>query len=157
RASADDGLLSAPFTPKGEAEDPTRHATFEVPASKSFGDEAVRPLASDLHWAEMDQALPPERRREGVSVQEAGLAADHACLGVVRVGDTTDQVDRIVRGDEAARDPDVRVFLCDDHGGLLTRLSPDDPLTVVGDDLRIVPRALAGDVAAVIKLPVLAT
>src|SRR5207248_10674327 len=63
RVSPDDAMLSAPFTPAGEAEDPTRHATFEVPASKSFGDDAVRPLASDLHWAEMDLKQPPERRR----------------------------------------------------------------------------------------------
>jgi len=149
RRSPQDTFLAAPFALVGPADDPTAHPTFAVPASKDFDG---RVLSSDLHWAEMDAKAPADRRRVVVSVQKSLAAADGTFLGVLRVSMSTEALDGIVHAETT---PDAHVFLCDDHGALVTRLSTNDPLQVVGDDLRIVPATLPADVAAVTKLPVL--
>ncbi len=134
------------------ATDPTSDLTFTTPASKPFQD---RLLWSDLHWAQIDAALPERERRGEVSVQQSLTDAKGNFAGVVRVGLLTRQLDRAVRiklTEGATEDPH-RVFICDGKGRLITRGDPDDVLTEFDDDLRIAPGAVPEPVASALLDP----
>jgi adenylate cyclase len=134
-------FLSAPLEPAGSAADPTAHATFSVLASRG---RRGRAIWSDLHHSELDQSLPPGRRRAVVSVQKAIEGGSGGLLGVLRVGMQTSDLDAIAhqKVDEgAAEDPHVVALMVVDEGPsihLVARVDPSDHLEVVGDDLRIV-------------------
>ncbi len=130
--------------------DPTLHLTFRTPASASFYGRA---LWTELHYTELDSHLPEERRRVVVTVMKAVEAAPGTFLGVVRAGLLVEQLGAVTRlkiAEDEADDPH-RVFLCDDTGGLVARLSPEDRLGEVDGHLRVLPAALPSDVAAALK------
>jgi adenylate cyclase len=127
--------------------DPTTHPTFRTPASKAFNGRAVW---TDLSYTELDAPLPPERRRIVVTVMRTLEDASGAFVGVVRVGLLADQLDREIAQIRVNPEPDdpFHMFVCDDEGRLVTRLTDRDMLEVVGDDLRIAPAKLPPEIAA---------
>ena len=137
----------------GVPDDPTAHLTFLTPARAGVRD---RLLWSDLHWSQLDDALPPERRRVEVSVQQVIHDAAEKFAGVLRVGLLTRQLDDAIKSVEivASGSPDPhRVFICDADGRLITRLSPDDELVEDHDDLRVAPARLPGEVKVALHMP----
>ncbi len=147
---------TSPFARQSGAKisDPTLHATFLTPARKDFSGQL---LWSDLHWSQLDAALPEMHRRAEVSVQQTINDSAGQFAGVLRVGLLTTELDRAVQlkiggGDEA--DPH-RIFICDAMGRLVTRLSPNDRLEEVESDLRIAPAHLPPEVIAAVSSPTL--
>jgi adenylate cyclase len=135
--------------------DPTADPTFRTPARREFQGQIV---PSDLHWLPLDAGSPEAQRRVEVSVQRTIVTAAGAFLGVLRVGRSTEQLDRAADLDLAppgVADPH-RVFLCDGRGRLITRLTPADRLEVSGDDLRVAPATLPPEVAAALASPAFA-
>ena len=136
--------------------DPTVHPTYETTVSPGLYGKAIW---SDLHYSELDDALPEADRRVVVTVQKAIDDASGRPAGVVRVGLLAGTVDLIANmrvEDGNARDPH-RVFLCDADGRLLTRLDPGDKLTTSGGDLRVAPARVAPEMARALASPLLRT
>jgi len=136
----------------GVISDPTSHATFTTPASKSF---SGRLLWSDLHWSQLDADLPETQRRVEVSVQQVVTDGAGEFLGVLRVGLLAQQLDRAVQLKLAAADQvdPHRIFICDPAGHLITRLSPSDRLQDLDGDLRIAPAGLPPEIAGALADP----
>ncbi len=131
---------------EGPLEDPTTHPTFVTPSKKEF---FGRLLWSDLHWSQLDAALPRKERRVEVSVQQVVQDAAGKFLGVLRVGLLAGQLDEAVRiklTPEGQEDPH-RIFICDVEGRLVTRLMPNDLLDEYDDDLRVSCSEMPGEVA----------
>jgi adenylate cyclase len=153
RGPGETRLDGAPFVREaGTFEDPTRHATFETTASP---ENAGRLLWSDLHYTALDAHLPESERRVVVTALKA-VAVDGG-VGVVRVALWPEALDRVrsFRVDESAeRDPHV-VFLCDDRGRLVSRLSAADAIAETDGDLRVVPASVPPEVAAALADPAL--
>jgi adenylate cyclase len=138
----------------GNFSDPTESLTFVTPAKKNFRGRA---LWSDLHWSQLDDDLPKERRRVEVSVQQSITDAAGKFLGVLRVGLLTERLDEQV-GNVLGRnfkDDPHRVFICDPEGRLITRITPTDRLEELEDDLRISPGALPPEIKAALVSPIL--
>ncbi|MBS0657039.1 MAG: hypothetical protein JSR82_02180 [Verrucomicrobia bacterium] len=132
--------------------DPTEHLTFTSPARRQAQSDV---LSTDLHFTQIDASLPKERQRVAVSFMHAISDATGQFLGVMRVGLLTEALDRAVQlrlAPGAMEDPH-RIFLCDSAGRLLTRLSPRDRIGEIGDDLRVVPAALPGELEAALAVP----
>lgn len=132
--------------------DPTEHLTFTSPARRLAQEEI---LSTDLHFTQIDAALPKGRQRVAVSFLHAIKDAAGQFLGVMRVGLLTEALDRAVQlrlAPTGQEDPH-RIFLCDANGRLLTRLSPQDRIGEIGDDLRVLPAALSGELAAALAVP----
>jgi len=100
---------------------------------------AERPIWTDLAWSQLDEMLPPARRRVVVSVQKAVEDADGRFSGVARAALLASAVDAVSELRLGERDPH-RIFISDADGRLITRLSPEDRLELVGEDLRISQR-----------------
>jgi adenylate cyclase len=143
---------SAPFVRQALAEvpDPTADLTFQAAA---LNEDPTRPVASDLHWFEHDQALPAPQRRVGVSGQKAVRDAEGRFLGVLRVGLLTRSLDALVRR-PSPEDPHW-VFFCDTRGRLISAIGSGDTLQEDGDDLRVVPASMPPEIAAAVRQPVL--
>lgn len=144
------------------AADPTKHLTFEtITQKKYYGDT----IWSDLHWSEIDAALPEAQRRVVVSVQKAIENDKEQFIGVLRVGLNTNTINELpgraqqslahMRGGENPMPP--RVFVSDRYGRLITKLDPHDKLEVEGDDLRVVSTNLDPVIAAALANPGLRT
>lgn len=136
--------------------DPTAHPTFRTTASKDFYGQL---LWTDLHWSQLDEGLPTDRRRVEVSVQKAIEDSHGQFAGVLRVGLLKEQIDRTVQLHIAAAnesDPHL-IFLCDDQGRLITGLGPNARVAESGDDLRITGGDVPPQVAAALRLPSLKT
>jgi adenylate cyclase len=148
-------LLGAELVPAGEVPDPAKHRTFSTLASQAL---RGRTAWSDLHYSELDAALPAAGRRVVVTVQKAIEDGAGGLVGVLRVGLLTGELDAIakMRVDEGDPDDPHRVFLCDDRGRLVTRLAPDDRIVLEGDDLRVVAASPPEPIAAALKSPLLA-
>ncbi len=150
------GLLAAPFHRVGPVRDPTLPMTFQTTTSRaSYGDA----IWADLHWAEADAELPPERRRVVVSVQKTIEDGSGQFVGVLRVAlleQTIDEVARLKVNEKDTLDPH-RIFLCDERGRLVTRLSPGDRLAVSDDDLRVAAVDVPASVALALRSPLLAS
>ena len=147
-------LLSAPFERVGATADPTQHLTFETTASASERGEATW---TDLARFEPDTALPPAQQRVVVSVQRVLTDGSGGFLGVLRVAllsSTIDAITQLKVDDGEANDPH-KVFLAYATGELVTRLSPEDPIVVVHDNLRVVPAHPAPAIAAALASPAL--
>lgn len=136
------------------APNPTDHATFQSPASKeNYSDHQARLLWTDLHWSQLDAALPEERRRVEVSVQKAIENADAQFAGVVRIGLMKDQIDRAIALHLAGKneaDPHV-IFICDSHGKLITGFGKNSRVAEFGDDLRMASNDVPPQVTAALK------
>jgi adenylate cyclase len=150
------GLFDTPFRPSGAADDPALHPTFvKATVEKSYGKAVPR----DLHWSELDLALPEEQRRIVVTVQKAVEDRDHAFVGVLRVGlltQTVDLVSKLKVSDDDPNDPH-RVFICDELGKLVTRLDDADRFVLDDKDLRVVPERVPSQIAAALASPLLKT
>src|SRR5579862_1995374 len=133
-------------------DDPTKHLTFRTPASKDF---YGRLLWTDLHWSQIDEALPQDKRRVEVSVQKAVDDWASHFAGVLRVGLLKDQIDRIVQMQIAGpqeHDPHL-IFLCDGQGRLITGFGKGDRVAESGDDLRIIGGNMPAPVSAALQQP----
>jgi adenylate cyclase len=156
--------FAAPLHPAGPGTDPTKHPTFEVLATQA---RRGRTIWSDLHYSELDQALPTSERRVIVSVQKAVEDASGRFVGVLRVGLLTSELDTIAHlgADDGASPRDghrIVLLAAETDGGakevhLVTRVNPSDRLATVDDSLRVVSEVLPPDVSALLKSPLLAS
>jgi adenylate cyclase len=148
------GLLAAPFRAEEQAvPDPTEHLTFQTPTRERF---YGRTLWSDLHHSELDAALPEPQRRVVVTVMKAVEDGEGRFAGVIRVGLLVEQIEDLVR-QESERNAPHRIFICDDQGRPITRLSPGEPFEEQADEsLRVAARRLPPEVAAALRHPALA-
>jgi adenylate cyclase len=145
-------LLSVPFEHEGTSADPTTHPTFETTVSRpSYG----RAIWSDLSYSELDGAIPESQRRVVVTAQQAVEDTSGHFVGVARAGLSTREIDMLPQRGRANENDPTRVFLCDPGGRLVSRMSPDDRLQVVGDDLRVAPEHVPPPIAAALALPAL--
>lgn len=146
-------LLSAPFVREaGPVADPTRDDTYVYSLKPgNYG----RAIWSDLSYSELDKALPAEQRRVVLTVQKAVEESPGHLVGVARAGLLERTIDALPRQGAEEVDPGgpERVFLCDPQGRLLTRLAPDDPLVVQGDDLRVSPRSVPPEIGGALAHP----
>src|SRR5256712_10518338 len=144
-------LTDGAWVKEGGAPDPTRHLTVMSAASR---DAAGAPLWTDLAWSQLDQGIPAERRRVVVSVQKAVEDGKGRLIGVVRAALLASAIDSVSELRLGPGDPH-RIFLTDADGRLITRLSTDDRLTLMGDDLRISPARLPAAIALALRGPLL--
>ena len=132
-------------TPVVPSIDPTAHLTFQTAVKKDYYGQII---STDLHWSQIDEALPEAQRRVEVSVQKAIEDTPTHFAGVLRVGLMKSQIDGAVQQHITGRneiDPHL-IFLCDNQGRLITGFGNRDHVAVSGDDLRIA----TGDVPAVV-------
>jgi adenylate cyclase len=131
--------------------DPTTHLTFTTPAGPAYG----RAVWTDLHYTELDEALPVAQRRVVVTVMKTMEDPAGRFVGVLRAGLRADQLDTATRFrvDERLQDDPHRVFVADGQGRLVTRLSPEDRLQEFGDDVRVQAAALPVEVALALTRP----
>jgi adenylate cyclase len=124
-----DGLVANP------TEDPRFRTTVSAPF---YG----RTIWTDLHWPVTDAVLPPQQRRVEVAALKAIEDRAGDFLGVLRVGLLTEQVDELTRRESAERAPHL-VFICDEEGRLVSRLTSADRLREESDgiSLRVDPAA----------------
>ncbi len=128
------------------AEDPTAHPTFTTPsAPPNYGVMTW----SDLSYTELDARLPEEKRRVVVTVMKTIEDKNGHFAGVLRIGLLTEKIDELTREESAANAPH-EIFICDDSGRLITRLTPQDRLQEDKSDesLRVVPAKMPPEVAA---------
>ncbi len=137
------------------AVEPASHLTFQVPARK---DVEGRPVWTDLHWSQVDQALPEERRRVEVSVQKVIRAPGGQFAGVLRIGLFKENIDLPFRAHATAEgesDPHI-IFLCDRQGRLITGFgAPGEHIAQSGNDLRLAGGSVPPPVARALSLPAL--
>jgi len=145
------GLPDGAWVREGAAPDPTAHLTFTTAASRGV---AGAPIWTDLAWSQLDAGLPRERRRVVVSVQKAVADAEGAFVGVVRAALLASAIDAVSELRVGAGDPH-RIFISDADGRLITRLSPQDKLELVGDEIRVSPSLLPPAVALALRGPLL--
>jgi adenylate cyclase len=135
--STQNELFGTPFVqiPSQSIIDPTTYPTFMTPANKQY---AGKSLWSDLHWSQIDKDLPENQRKVEVSVQRTVTDAKGNFLGVLRVGLFDTQIDMISQFKLIPTDPHDPhlVFITDSSGELITRLSGEDTLRPVQDNLR---------------------
>lgn len=138
------------------AVDPTAHLTFQTPASKDFYGQL---LWTDLHWSQLDEALPKERRRVEVSAQKAINDSHSQFSGVLRVGLLERQINRAVQihlTDASQSDPHL-IFLCDNQGRLITGFGGREHFVDSAGDLRLVPGNIPPQVTLALQQPSLKT
>ena len=131
------------------AEDPTFRTTVSAPF---YG----RTIWTDLHRSQLDADLPPERRRVEVAALKAIEDRAGDFLGVLRVGLLTEQVDELTRRESAERAPHL-IFICDEEGRLVSRLSSTDRLRDESDgiSLRVDPATEPPEVRLALADPML--
>ncbi|MDX2225626.1 MAG: adenylate/guanylate cyclase domain-containing protein [Verrucomicrobiae bacterium] len=131
--------------------DPTLHMTFLTPSHRDFSGKI---LWSDWHWMEMDEHLPPQRRRVIVTTQKAIADREGRFVGVFRAGLLTDRIEALINHEEKDR-TSHEIFLCDTQGRMISRMTHQDRLEEMGDDLRVNPDRLTGPVRRALQLRVL--
>jgi adenylate cyclase len=152
---APDGTIKPTDTHPMPAMDPTEHLTFKTPATDP--DAYGRVIPTDLHWSQIDEALPERERRVEVSALKTIDDRQGNFVGVLRIGLMKSQIDgavqqHITRPHEG--DPHL-IFICDRDGRLITGFSNRDDVTVSGDDLRIAPKEIPPVVARALQEPAL--
>ena len=131
--------------------DPTTHLTYVTPAGPAYG----RAVWTDLHYTELDEALPVPQRRVVVTVMKSMEDPSGRFVGVLRAGLRAEQLDSATRFrvDETRADDPHRVFVADERGRLVTRLGPADRLEESGDDVRVDAAAMPPEVALALTRP----
>lgn len=151
----DGSLLAVPLRPRPDrrAGDPTDDPTFRTTVSAPF---YGRTIWTDLYTPVQDEDLPPEKRRVAVAALKAVQDRTGRFLGVLRVGLLTEQVDELMRRESAARAPH-RIFICDEEGRLVTRLTSADRLREESDgvSLRVDPSNAPPELGLALADPVL--
>jgi adenylate cyclase len=150
---------TVPFRPDGTAPDPTTHATFSVAAAEELRGTAIW---SDLHWSELDHALPQREQRVVVSVQKAVLDHSGRFLGVLRVGLVTNELDAIARvqSQRGSVEDVQRIALlatAPKRGTprLVARLDPGDRMGVTEDDeIRVVADRPPPEIRDLLQSPI---
>lgn len=145
------GFAAGAFVREGPRPDPTTHLTFLSAASHEV---AGAPIWTDLAWSQLDETLPPERRRVVVSVQQAVDDGNGKFIGVLRAALLASAIDAVADLRVKQADPH-RIFLTDADGRLITRLSPGDRLELVGDELRVAPARVPKPIALALRGPLL--
>jgi adenylate cyclase len=149
------GEKAMPPSPIMPSLDPTAHPTFQTAANRFYG----QAISTDLHWSQIDELLPEEKRRVELSVQKTVEDASGHFAGVLRVGLFKTEIDGAVRQNVTGvmqGDPHL-IFLCDTQGRLITGWGNRDRVTTSGDDLRIAPGDVPPVVAQALELPILKT
>jgi len=148
-------LLGVPLRPRPDrrAQNPADDPTFRTTVSAPF---YGRTIWTDLYSPVQDADLPPERRRVAVAALKAVEDRAGGFLGVLRAGLLTEQVDELMRRESAERAPH-RVFICDEEGRLVTRLTSADRLREESDgiSLRIDPSGEPPEVRLALADPML--
>jgi adenylate cyclase len=144
-----DGVVTTEAAP-----DPRQDTTYTSSVHEATVGRTAS-IQSDLYPSELDARLPDRQKRIVVTVQRAVTDSQGAISGVVRVGILARTVDEIarVRVDEGDANDPHRVFLCDRHGHLLTRLAPNDPVGVLDDERRVMPQQMPPEVARALASP----
>lgn len=146
-------LREAPLLlrPDRRAVNPTDDPTFRTTVSAPF---YGRTIWTDLYSPVQDLDLPPEKRRVAVAALKAIEDRAGDFLGVLRVGLLTEQVDELTRRESAERAPHL-VFICDEEGRLVSRLSSADRLREESDEsLRVDPATAPPEVRLALTNPV---
>ncbi|AKV00073.1 Adenylate cyclase [Labilithrix luteola] len=154
--------FAAPLHTAGAAADPTDHPTFTVLATR---ERRGRAIWSDLHYSELDQALPTSERRVIVSLQKAVEDESGRFVGVLRVGLLTNELDAITHlgADGGPREGHRIVLLAVDTDDdskqvhLVARVTPNDHLATFDDSLRVVSDRPPPDVDALLASPLVAS
>jgi len=155
QASPGQSLLSGNLRDTAEpALDPTSHSTFITPSGVDYGHQ----VWTDLHYAEVDARRPPAERRVVVTVMKTMEDPSGRFVGVLRAGLRAEQLDVVMRFrvDETRDQDPHRVFVADESGRLVTRLSPSDRLADQGDDVRVATARLPADLETALRRPELA-
>ncbi len=129
------------WSPAGESPvvDPTESFTFQTPASRNHVGDL---LDTDLHWSQLDDALPEAERRLELSVVKGIADGEGKFVGVLRVGLLGKQIEQAVRVSVPERrdQPMPTVFLCDPQGRLIAASFGDQAkrqIVEMDDDLRL--------------------
>jgi len=153
--SAEAPLPEAPLSrrPARPVANPTEDPTFLTTVSAPF---YGRTIWTDLYSPVQDAELPPEKRRVAVAALKAIEDRAGDFIGVLRVGLLTEQVDELTRQESAARAPHL-VFISDEEGRLVSRLSPADRLREEADgvSLRVDPATEPPEVRRALSDPTL--
>jgi adenylate cyclase len=157
----DSKFAATPFRSEGTGPDPTKHLTFSVAAA-----EALRgtPIWSDLHWSELDHAVPQRDQRVVLSVQKAVLDGAGTLLGVLRVGLVTNELDAIASVQSAPGEVEdvqrIALLATAPKRGtprLVARLDPTDRMASTEDDeIRVVADRLPPEVRDLLRSPIVA-
>jgi adenylate cyclase len=144
---------SAMELPSGHANaapDPTQHLTFQSAISK---DVAGALITTDLHWSQIDSALPELQRRVELSVQKRIDDVAGNFVGVVRLGLMKTQIDGAVQQHitPAGKSDPYLIFICDNEGRLITGFGDKNRVTVSSGDLRIAPEDVPPVVARALQ------
>jgi adenylate cyclase len=137
----------------GPVANPTEDPRFRTTVSAPF---YGRTIWTDLHWPLTDADLPLEKRRLEVAALKAIEDRAGDFLGVLRVGLLTEQVDELTRRESVERAPHL-VFICDEEGRLVSRLTSADRLREESDgiSLRVDPAAEPPEVRLALADPML--
>ena len=155
RAAGADGPLHLGEPRTRPSADPTTSVTFQASAAAGQGG---RPVWSDLHFSELEPeaAAPPVVLTVQKAVRLPGV------FGVARVGLSMAGLDAITARAGAGRDREThRVALLALSAGnqgparLVTRVGGYDELRSIDGELRVVPRAPAPSIRALLGSPVL--
>ncbi|MGB8352768.1 MAG: adenylate/guanylate cyclase domain-containing protein [Chthoniobacteraceae bacterium] len=141
-----------PTKRESPAMDPTTHNTFIYPSKKFAQDDL---LWTDLHWSQLDDALPENKRRVELSVQKTIKNSRAQFAGVLRVGLMKEQIDAAVKLDIAdlkEKDPYL-IFICDDDGRLITGFGENSHIAEFNDDLRMLSPDLPPQVTEALRQP----
>ena len=152
--SANNRLFGTPFIQEPiQVVDPTTHLTFKTPANKQFSGQN---LWSDLHWSQVGGNRQHEHPVE-VSLQKTVTDATGDFLGVLRVGLSEKQVDKIAHFKLSPHDPNDPhiIFITDGTGELITRLSRADTLRPIEGNLRFSSTHAPPQVQLALKDPAL--
>jgi adenylate cyclase len=145
-------FVGAAFAPAGAGVDPTLHPTFSVIAAQA---KRGRAIWSDLHFSELDGTNSP---RVVLSVQRAIDDPSGRFAGVARVALLTTDLDAIVKASTSAMPDDPhRVALLavssDGTARLVARVSHDDRVESMGDELRVVTVHPPPEIGALLASP----
>ena len=146
----DEAFGGGPDSPEGPrwqivergAPDPSRHASFQIPAGQSLTGE-LEPFWSDLSYSQVDAERPEAQRRVELTIQGAVVDQQKHFLGVLRIGLLTRELDHCFDSlNELSAVGDHYYFLCDADGQLVTPVlsahPTGDPKVVRrGEHLRI--------------------
>ncbi len=135
--SIQNALSSIPFTQENinSIPDPTTYPTFTTPASKQYTGQDIW---SDLHWAQIDENLPENKRHVELSLQRTVTDDKGDFLGVLRVGLFSKQIAdigqfKVISHD--SNDPHI-VFITDRSGHLITSLNATGTPIIIDDNIR---------------------
>jgi adenylate cyclase len=137
RPPGSQALEATPFVRSAvRGPDPIEHATFAT--TVALRRHSGLPLWTDLHYAELDEALPEAARRVVVTVMKVLEDGHGRFAGVVRVGLLVSRLEAATRLRVDEKDPHDphRIFVADEQGRLVLRFGPEQEYEDQGGDVR---------------------